>query len=160
MLPRKRPAERGMLEAGPVGCWVASPRAAPLLASRYLRSVPHRPDWSQHAGDPRFDGYRDRVARVQSDGQDVGHLLVRVETYATVEGGYLWWRRWAVRDALWLVMRVHGRLEDHLLHADRLEGELRDWGRGLFRYRGAVLHLHWTSPEESARLRRSEFGIE
>lgn len=122
--------------------------------------MPRRPDWSQHEPNPRFAPYRDRVAHVTRDGERVGLLLVRVEPYATLEGGFLWWRRWTSHDALWLWMTVDGRFEDDFVHADRVEGELRDWSRGLFRYRGEVLRLEWLSSEKSQQLRRSGFGRE
>ena len=80
--------------------------------------------------------------------------------HARRAGGHLWWRRWEYDNGLLLVAKVDGHREDHLVHHDLVEGELRDYRRDLFRYHGEVLHLEWLGPEDSEQLRRSEFAID
>jgi hypothetical protein len=120
--------------------------------------VPRKPDWSQHADDERFASYRDRVARLYRGDDEVGLLLVRVQPYARLVSGHLWWRRWVAEDVLRLRTTIGGKQEDHVVHGDLVVSELRDYRRGVFRYRGEALRLAWTSPEESARLREAELG--
>jgi hypothetical protein len=75
--------------------------------------------------------------------QEVGHLHVTVEPYARLVGGRLWWRRWELAETLRCTSTVDGRREDNLTHHERVEGELRDLQRGLFRYKGDVLTIRW-----------------
>lgn len=103
--------------------------------------------------DPRLVPFRDRVARLFREDHEIGLLLVRVEPFAELAGGHLWRRRWVTRDLLWLWLRLDGGLQDHVVHQDRFEGELRDLQRGLFRFRGEVLRLEWCTDEEAERLR-------
>ena len=116
------------------------------------------PDWSQHVEDERLASYRDRVARLRRGDAEVGLLLVRVQPYAKRVGGHLWWRRWEIHEVLRLWTTLDGRVEEHEVHGEQVVSELRDYGRGVFRYRGEALRLAWASPEESARLRATEFG--
>lgn len=105
--------------------------------------------------DPRLTALHDRVGRLRRDGEQVGLLLVRVQPFARRTGGHLWWGRWAVGESLLTWSTVDGRREEHTTHQDRLEGELRDLDRGLFRYRGEVLRVEWAEGEEAERLRAS-----
>lgn len=120
--------------------------------------MPTRPDWGSHVPDPRVDALRGRVGVLRRDDADAGVLWVKVEPYARRVSGRLWWGRWQTFEALRLLTSVDGRLEDNLTHPERLEGELRDLGRGLFRYRGEVLRVAWATADEAERLRRTTFS--
>ena len=88
-------------------------------------------------------------------------LLVRVEPYAEVASGRLWWSRWSDSyDMLWLFSIVDGNFSDTLVPAERAEDELQDWSQGRYEHYGEVLRAAWVSVEESDRLRQSEFGLE
>jgi hypothetical protein len=122
--------------------------------------VPFKPDWSKHETDPRFDQYRERVGRLFRGHDEVGLLLVRVEPYAEVESGHLWWSRWSKSyDVLWLWTIVDGEFNDSYLPGDAVEQELHYYAAGLYDHYGETLCVRWTSAEESARLRRSEFRL-
>ncbi len=126
-----------------------------------MPTVPRRPDFSAHQPNARFDGYRNRVARLFRHGEEVGLLLVRVEPYAEVESGHLWWTRWShSRDILWLRTLVDGRHSDSLGPEDAADEELRAWAEGRAEYYGEELRAEWLNDEESARLRRVEFGMD
>jgi hypothetical protein len=113
--------------------------------------VPSRPPWDAHVPDPRLAALHDRTARLRRDGAVVGELHVQVEPYARLLGGHLWWRRWEIADTFGCTSTVDGRREHNLTHHERLEGELHDLQRGLFRYRGDVLAVEWVEAEELRR---------
>ncbi len=126
--------------------------------------MPRQPDFSQHVPDPGLEPYRDRVARLFRGEDEVGLLLVRIDAYAEAESGWWWWTRWGrPSDLLALFWTVDGEVSDslvgHVSHQD-IERELEDYAAGRFRLRGEVLRASWTTPEESAYLRRSEFGFD
>ncbi len=52
------------------------PPSAAVETRRQSRAVPTKPDFSRHSADPRFDPYRDRVARLYRDGREVGLAFV------------------------------------------------------------------------------------
>jgi hypothetical protein len=113
--------------------------------------VPSRPRWDAHVADARVEALHDRSARLRRDGNVVGDLHVLVEPYARRLGGHLWWRRWEIEHTLRCTSTVDGVREDNLTHHERLEGEIRDLQRGLFRYRGDVLAVEWVGAEELGR---------
>ncbi|MGN6333320.1 MAG: hypothetical protein ACTHOD_17025 [Motilibacteraceae bacterium] len=121
--------------------------------------MPWNPDFSEHHPGPRLERYRDRVGRLQRDGQDVGLVLVQVAPYAEQTGGRLWWRRWSpARDALGLLTILDGRISDHFL-ADDIATELDAYDAGRFEYLGERFCVVWLDRQESARLRVDEFGV-
>jgi hypothetical protein len=117
--------------------------------------VPRRPDWDAHVPEARLLALHDRVGRLHRDGEVVGHLHVRVEPYARQLGGRWWWRSWEITDTFRCTSTVDGRREDNLTHHERLEGELRDLQRGLFRYRGDVLAVAWADGADAESLREA-----
>ena len=122
--------------------------------------MPRKPDLSRHVPDPRLDPYRERVARVFRGGEEVGLLLVRVDVYAEAESGRWWWTRWGpTYDVLWLFSLVDGSFSDTVVPPEAVDGELDDYAKGLYHHYGEVLRVRWTTPEESAYLRRSRFGL-
>ncbi len=121
--------------------------------------MPLRPDFSQHRQDRRFDRYRDRIGRLFRGPDEVGFVLVAVEPYAEQSGGRLWWRRWdRTRDLLWLWTIVDGQFSDDLVPDDASEDELQEYDEGRFSHYGETLRVQWTDPDESKRLRASQFG--
>jgi hypothetical protein len=121
--------------------------------------VPFRPDWTAHQPDPRFDEYRDRVARVFRGQDRVGALFVSIEPTATVLGGQLWWRRWSpTRDSLWIWILLDGDYTDDFVRDDRIEMQLADFDAGRFLVRGEELLLSWLSKEDSVRAKDEIFG--
>jgi hypothetical protein len=53
---------------------------------------------------------------------------------------------------------VEGKRSDSLLLKDATEQELADYDNARFGYYGELLRVQWLSPDESARLRATEFG--
>lgn len=118
--------------------------------------MPLRPDFSGHRPNPRFDRYRDRVGRLFRGDNEVGLVLVEVGPYSEQIGGWLWWRRWGPsRDMLLLYIIIDGRFSDAVVQD--AEEKLAEYDAGHFRYYGELLHVRWTSVEESAQLRSSWF---
>jgi hypothetical protein len=123
--------------------------------------VPFKPDWSKHKPDSRFNEYRERVARLFRGDEEVGLLLVRVEPFAQVLSGRLWWTRWSEPyDVLWMWTIVDGEFSDSYLPDEAVDEELRGYADGRYEHYGEGLLLKWTTPQESAHLRRSEFGVD
>ncbi|WP_299038971.1 hypothetical protein [uncultured Pseudokineococcus sp.] len=121
--------------------------------------MPHRPDFSQHRPDQRFDSYRQRVGRLHRGETEVGFLLIEVKPYYEQVGGHLWWRRWGpVHDVLWESTLVDGKHSDSLVPDDTSTDVLRAYGAGCFDYYGEALRVVWTDREASRRLRESHFG--
>ena len=123
--------------------------------------VSFRPDFSQHREDPRFDRYRGRVGQLLRDGEDVGWVLVQVEPYSRQVGGHLWWSRWGrTQDLLSVWYIVNGNFSDAVVPDEFSENELRDYDAGRFAAdNGDTLSLVWLNPEESKRVRASQFGV-
>lgn len=106
-----------------------------------------------------MDRYRDRVGRLFRGELEVGLVLVTVEPFAVCTGGHLWWQRWGeTHDVLWPWMVVDGKRSDGLLLRDASEQELADYDNDRVGYYGELLRVHWLRPDESARLRTTEFG--
>ena len=86
-------------------------------------------------------------------------MLVRLDARCSRTSGHLWWQRWSQpRDEFELWIYLDGDFTDAYVSADDLKQELHDWQATRFRYCGESLNLAWTSPEESAHLRRTQFG--
>ena len=90
--------------------------------------MPLSPDFSEHRPDPRFDRYRGRFGRLFRGDQEVGLVLVEVETVSAQAGGHLWWRRWgSTQDVLQVWTVVDGRPSDSSVGHEHSEGELQDY---------------------------------
>jgi hypothetical protein len=60
---------------------------------------------------------------------------------------------------LFLVTIVDGKYSDgYVPEGDTQDELLREWQAGRFLHYGEVLHTRWTSEEEAAHLRRTQFG--
>ena len=120
--------------------------------------MPLKPDWRLCTSDRRFDRYRNRVARLYRDEEEVGFLLVTAVPYAEVESGHFWWRTWSTpREMLWTHILVDGSPGDAPV-PEPVQDELNDYAAGVLRRRGEVLRVEWASAGESVRLRETHFS--
>ncbi|MDX6208672.1 MAG: hypothetical protein QOE24_1063 [Frankiales bacterium] len=122
--------------------------------------MPRKPDWSLHQPNHRLDEYRERVARLFRDEDEVGTLLVKVQLFAIRASGRLWWKQWGPsHDVLWLWSVVDGRFVDSMGPANAVDEELQEFEAGRFHYFGEVLRTQWLSGVEAEKLRQS-FGVD
>jgi hypothetical protein len=113
----------------------------------------------QHPRDPRLDPYRDRTGLLTDEaGTEFATVFVRVETWWTQVGGFLWWRKWASpRDVPQVFYLIGGHFEDSISRAGTIEQDLADWSRGVFRYQSQVLQFAYVAPPRSSVISASAF---
>ncbi|GIF04734.1 hypothetical protein [Actinoplanes siamensis] len=124
--------------------------------------MPFRPPPGRAAPDPRLDPYRERAGALFDQGEQIGVVYLRIDTFWRQTGGHLWWRRWSEpsEQVQGYIEFNGGGFDDFYQDAGTMVAEIGDWGHGRFPYRGEALQVRWLDDEESRQVRVSTFGLD
>ncbi|MEU8817972.1 hypothetical protein [Actinoplanes sp. NPDC048796] len=123
--------------------------------------MPFRPPPGDAPPDPRLDPFRERAGVLFDEGEQVGLLFLRVESFWWQVGGHLWWRRWSgPGETVYGYLEFsHGGFDDFVEDLDAVADELDDWRDGRFEYGGETYTVRWLDEEESRHVRVTTFKL-
>lgn len=112
---------------------------------------------------PRLDPDRERVARLNRDGDHRGFLLVSVEQVWDRLGGRWWWTSWSPWREFVIAEVVFTDdypPDDNFWVDQDLDAELARWRHGDFRYLTGPFTMEWLNAEESLKVAQEVFDVD
>ncbi|MCW2787515.1 MAG: hypothetical protein JWP74_4032 [Marmoricola sp.] len=121
--------------------------------------MPWSPSFEGAVPDPRLDPVRSRAARLELEGQPVGHLLVETDFMAAKSGGFAWWRRWSapLEYAVVLTRLADGETRETWV-ANHDLGIVAAWAADGYQDAGTTYAMVWLDEADSLRVHDEVFA--